>query len=330
MTAWKLNQFCAQPVARNPFGPFPAKHAVLAAYHGSTRTRGKLGQRERQGGRIHRLLTQLLEGRLDDSVVTVAADPFPEQCEIHEPHAELRIGFSAPRVITQVRHVRLVGQLTVEALANLRDHGTQVHQVPHRSTSRNQRNRQTAKRVPHNHHIVAAPIEGSAHHIRIVFEARRAVLNRQVHHDYLMSRLTQKRSQTLPTPRTMKGAMHENERRHAASVMMMSDLAGRNPTPRRSPGNHADSGSTTSDRFTGYRQPQCSCAAKDFGKSSACGWWCRVGAGWTGGHQHGYHGRGGHNDASRSRQKTVKKCGYSVRNLSGSATDPLRAALWIT
>ena len=233
MTSWKLDQFCAQPVAGYPLCPLPAKHTVLGAYHGSTRDRGKLGQRERQGGRVHRLRTQLPEGRLDDSVVTIGAGPFPEQCEIHEPHAELRIGFSAPRVITQVRHLRLVGQLTVDALANLRDHGTQVHQVPHRPTSRNQRNRQTAKRVPHNYNIVAAPIQGSAHHIRIVIEARRAVLNRQVHRDYLMSRLTQKGSQAFPTPRAVKSAVDQRESRHAQTLSQREGLRGSNPVDAR-------------------------------------------------------------------------------------------------
>jgi hypothetical protein len=232
MTSRKLDHVCAQPVSGYPLCPLPANHAVLAAYHGSTRDRGKLAQRERQGGRVPRLRSDLLEDRLEDSIVTVGVEQCSKQFEIDPPHAELFIRVGTPLDEIRIHHVRLVGHLIVEVPADLCDQGTQVYQVPHRPTSRNQRDRQTAKRVPHHHNIVAAPVQGSAHHIRIVVETRRAVLNRQVHRDYLMSRLTQKRSQTLPTPRTVPRAMHESERRHAASVMTMSDLAGRNRQPR--------------------------------------------------------------------------------------------------
>jgi hypothetical protein len=232
MTSWKLDHVCAQPVSGYPLCPLPANQAVLAAYHVSARNRGKLAQREWQGGSVPRLRSDLLDDRLDDSVVTVGVEQCSKQFEIDPPHAELCIRFGATLAKIQIHHIRLVGHLIVEVPADLCDQGTQVYQVPHRPTSRNQRDRQTAKRVPHNHSIVAIPVQGSAHHIRIVFEARRAVLNRQVHRDYLVSRLTEKRSQTLPTPRTVPRAMHESERRHAASVMMMSDLAGRNRQPR--------------------------------------------------------------------------------------------------
>src|ERR1700728_3013322 len=134
MTSWKLDQFCAQPISGYPLCPLPANQAVLAAYHVSARDRGKLVQREWQGGSAPRLRSDLLEDRLDDGVVTVGVEHCSKQFEIDPPHAELCIRFGASIAEIHIHHVRLVGHLIVEVPSDLCDQGTQVYQVPHGST----------------------------------------------------------------------------------------------------------------------------------------------------------------------------------------------------
>jgi hypothetical protein len=70
----------------------------------------------------------------------------------------------------------------------------------------------------HKHHVVVAPIERGANHVGVGVEARRVLIDRQVHCDYVMTGPLEKRSQHLPAPRAVPRAVYQAECRHAVTV----------------------------------------------------------------------------------------------------------------
>jgi len=94
--------------------------------------------------------------------------------------------------------------------------------MPHRATSCDQRNGVAAVRVAHKHNVVIAPVQISTHHIGKGVEARRVVIDWQVHRDHGMSGPQQERSQPFPTPRAVPRTVYQGICRHAARVRIMT------------------------------------------------------------------------------------------------------------
>ena len=72
--------------------------------------------------------------------------------------------------------------------------------------------------MPHEHHIVVAPVERRTNHVRVGLEARRTVVARQIHCHDAMAFLFQEWSQRLPAPRAVPRTVHQGKRRHALMV----------------------------------------------------------------------------------------------------------------
>ena len=84
--------------------------------------------------------------------------------------------------------------LIVHAPARLWHRGAQVHQMPQRSTRRDQGDHVAGKRVPDEHHVVMS-LDCRADHVGLVIEARRGVVDGQFHRDHVMAGFFQQRSQ---------------------------------------------------------------------------------------------------------------------------------------
>jgi hypothetical protein len=213
MTTGKLDEFSREPFTSNPFRPLKPEAPVVAANHRSRRNSGEFGQRTRQGVGERRVRPKTLNGSGSCRFVTVCVHECSSKSVI-DPHIPRLCVEREPFVGSGIKRVRLVMQLIVKAAPDLWDVGAYVHQMPHGSTSRNQRNHQTAVRVPHCYKVAVASNEGRAHHIGISVEAGRAVVDWQVHRDHVMTSLLEKRTQPLPTPRAVPRSMHQSKRRH--------------------------------------------------------------------------------------------------------------------
>jgi hypothetical protein len=167
MTTRELDEIGAEPVTSDSFRPLRANQLVIATDDVRTRDTRKLGKREWQGIRVSRL-----RSKPSDS-----AKPLPP---------------------TGIQKVRLIAQLVEHAPSNRGHQGAQIHQMPRRSSRCDQRNRVTAIRMPYDHEILIEPIECRAHNVGVGVEACRSILGRQLHSDYVMTRLLEKRNKQLP------------------------------------------------------------------------------------------------------------------------------------
>jgi hypothetical protein len=218
MTPGKLYELGAEPVASNTLRPLGTENLILGTHHGSASNSGEFGKRKRHGVRVRCLGSKPVDGSLGKWLITVSEEQRTSNFEVDPCAPQLRVGLTQPRIAQRIQHVGFVTQLIGQAPADVRDRGAQVHQMPHRSTSRDQRNRTTAEGVPDQQHIVVAPIESSANHVGVGIKARRPVIAGQIHRDHIMAGLLQERNQQLPAPRPVPSTVRQGKRRHAVIV----------------------------------------------------------------------------------------------------------------
>lgn len=138
MTAGKLDEVSAKPVASNPLRPLAANDPIFAADDVSASHRGEFSQRKRQGEAASRLGSKTLDCSLRSRFVTVG---------VHQCLSKSDIGPYSPRLSVElqplkngrIQLLRLITQLIGEASTDLWKEGAQVHQVAHRTTGRDER-----------------------------------------------------------------------------------------------------------------------------------------------------------------------------------------------
>ena len=168
MTAGKLYDMGSDLARSSPL-PQRVNQLILCANNVSATHRGEFSKRGRWGPRASRLRSKTIERGRHDAFVAIGVEQGSSNVEIRPYRPQLRVGLTQPLVPVRINinHVGIVLKLINQASSRVRNHGTQIHQMPHRSPSRDQRSCGAAQRVPHDHHIVVAPIKGSANHISV-------------------------------------------------------------------------------------------------------------------------------------------------------------------
>jgi hypothetical protein len=227
MTAREFDDLRPCPGVGDSPRPLKPNRLVVSANNRSAWNRRVSGQRARHSVGVRRLRSKTFESSIGRRFVTVGIEQFSGKYVIDPRVPRLCVGLYRA-VGSWIEDFRLVAQLIAEAASNLWRIGAHVHQMPNGPTSCNQRNDQTAVRVPYCYHVAVAPVESRADHIGKVVAARRVIVDWQVHRDDVMSCLLQKRRKAFPAPRAMPCAMHQSERRHAESVGTYGPLSLRN------------------------------------------------------------------------------------------------------
>jgi len=84
------------------------------------------------------LRLKTIERGRHDAFVAIGVEQGSSNLEVHPYRSQLRVRLTQPLVPARINHVRLVLKLINEAACNLRNHGTQMDQMPRRSPSRDQ------------------------------------------------------------------------------------------------------------------------------------------------------------------------------------------------
>ena len=157
----------------------------------------------------------MIDGCGDGAFVAVGIENLTYEIEVDPCTPQLLVGLSQSTEPTvgkfRTHHVWLRLPLFKEAQTGRWNRSAQIHQMPYRPPSRDQRPGGTRHGVSHYYHVVATPAKSVAHHIRIDIEVRRPVVTRQLRRDDLVSCLPQKRRQALPAPRAMPCPMDQRE-----------------------------------------------------------------------------------------------------------------------
>ena len=227
MTARQFYDVCADAVS-NSRRPLETDYLIFGADNVSTRDGGWFGQRARQRPWVRGLGSEVIDRSCHGGFVAVGIEHLSDKVKAdpYRPSLLVRLTQSLEPSVCEFRR-NLLQPLVYQAESGLWNHGTQIHQMPSRSASRDQRRRGTAQRVPHDHHVVAA-FEGAAHHIRVGVEVCRPIVARQVRRHHVMASLLEKRSHLFPTPSAVPRPVHQRKHRHANKGRGMTPLTWQN------------------------------------------------------------------------------------------------------
>jgi hypothetical protein len=135
----------------------------------------------------------MVKGCSHSRFIAVGVEHVPDEIEVDPHSSQLLIGLtqSLEPSLTKFpsNHVGLRLPLIKQADSAFWNRSAQVHQMPHRAPSRDQRCSRATHRVTYNHHVAVTPSKGSAHQIRVDIEGRIPILVRQLWRDHCMARL---------------------------------------------------------------------------------------------------------------------------------------------
>ncbi len=221
MTAREFDDVGAD-IARCTSRPVRVDYPIFGADNGGTPHRGWFGQRAGQGPWVSRLGAKMIDGCSRGGLGAVGVKHRPHEVEVDPHRPELLVGLtqSLDPSLGKFRsnHVGLRLPLIEQAESALWNRRAEVHQMPRRTPSRDQRRRGTTQRVTHDHNIVAASVKSSAHHIRVGIAVSRPIVARQLRRDHAVAGLRQERSQLFPAPTAVPRTVDQRKRRHAASL----------------------------------------------------------------------------------------------------------------
>jgi hypothetical protein len=156
MTAGQFYDVGADAVSNSP-RPLSSDYLVFGADNVSTRDGGRFGQRARQRPWVSGLGSQVIDRCRHGGFIAVGIEHLSHKVKVdpYRPSLLVRLTQSLGPSVGKFRR-NLFQPLVYQAESDLWNHGTQIHQMPSGSPSRDQRGRGTAHRVPHDHHIVVA------------------------------------------------------------------------------------------------------------------------------------------------------------------------------
>ena len=238
MTAWKFYDVGADAVSNSP-RPLSSDYLIFSADNVSTRDGGRFDQRARHRPGVSGLGSQVIDRCCHGGCVAVGIEHLSHKVKVDPYRPPLLVRLTQPLDPSVGKFRRNLFQpLVYQAESDLWNDGTQIHQMPNRSPSRDRCRAGTAQRVPHDHHIVVAALQGAAHHIRVGVEVCRPIVARQVRRDHVMAGLLKKRSHLFPTPSAVPRPVHQGIRCHAERIGIRTALDGRKSSASRgiSPG----------------------------------------------------------------------------------------------